>query len=138
MAGLFCGSWGSANPGQESPGFFRASSQIVHAGCRTLYRRCTCAPYPRFRGLRRRMVAEEHLRPGRATDRRRNVMFESILVPLDGSPYAESVLSYVVLFARTFNAPVTLLHIIDLERYIPSKSMICKSVTGALNVLANR
>ena len=47
-------------------------------------------------------------------------MFESILVPLDGSPYAESVLSYVVLFARTFNAPVTLLHIIDLEQYIPS------------------
>ncbi len=47
-------------------------------------------------------------------------MFENILVPLDGSRYAESVLPYVVVFARAFNGHVTLLHIIDLEQYLPS------------------
>jgi nucleotide-binding universal stress UspA family protein len=40
-------------------------------------------------------------------------MFKHILVPLDGSKLAESVLPAAISFALKFNAPVTLLHIIE-------------------------
>lgn len=40
-------------------------------------------------------------------------MFKHILVPLDGSTLAEAALPAALSLARTFNAPVTLLHIIE-------------------------
>ena len=40
-------------------------------------------------------------------------MFKHILVPLDGSTLAEAALPAAVSLARTFKAPVTLLHIIE-------------------------
>ncbi len=40
-------------------------------------------------------------------------MFKHILVPLDGSKLAEAALPAAVSLAQTFNAPVTLLHIIE-------------------------
>ncbi|MEP6896247.1 MAG: universal stress protein, partial [Chloroflexota bacterium] len=40
-------------------------------------------------------------------------MFESILVPLDGSQLADSVLPHVVAFAHAFNAEVTLLRVLE-------------------------
>jgi len=40
-------------------------------------------------------------------------MFKHILVPLDGSRLAEAALPAAVSLAQTFNAPVTLLHIIE-------------------------
>jgi len=40
-------------------------------------------------------------------------MFKHILVPLDGSKLAEAALPAAVSLAKTFNAPVTLLHIIE-------------------------
>lgn len=40
-------------------------------------------------------------------------MFNPILVPLDGSQLAECVLSHAAAFARSFNAEITLLHILE-------------------------
>ena len=40
-------------------------------------------------------------------------MFKHILVPLDGSKLAEAALPAAVSLAKTFKAPVTLLHIIE-------------------------
>jgi nucleotide-binding universal stress UspA family protein len=40
-------------------------------------------------------------------------MFERVLVPLDASPLAECVLPHVVAVARTFDAQVTLLHVLE-------------------------
>ncbi len=40
-------------------------------------------------------------------------MFKNILVPLDGSKLAETALPYAISFGRHFNAPVTLLHVIE-------------------------
>ena len=40
-------------------------------------------------------------------------MFKHILVPLDGSTLAEAALPAAVSLAQTFNAPVTLLHVIE-------------------------
>jgi nucleotide-binding universal stress UspA family protein len=40
-------------------------------------------------------------------------MFDRVLVPLDASPLAECVLPHVVAVARTFDAQVTLLHVLE-------------------------
>ncbi len=40
-------------------------------------------------------------------------MFKHILVPLDGSELAEAALPAAISLAQTFNAPVTLLHVIE-------------------------
>jgi nucleotide-binding universal stress UspA family protein len=40
-------------------------------------------------------------------------MFDSILIPLDGSQLAECVLPHAVAFARSFNAEITLLRILE-------------------------
>ena len=40
-------------------------------------------------------------------------MFDTMLVPLDGSQLADSVLPHVVAFARAFNAEVTLLRVLE-------------------------
>jgi nucleotide-binding universal stress UspA family protein len=40
-------------------------------------------------------------------------MFQHMLVPLDGSSLSESALPYAVAVARAFNAPVTLLHVLE-------------------------
>lgn len=40
-------------------------------------------------------------------------MFKNILVPLDGSKLAETALPFAISFSRHFNAPVTLLHVIE-------------------------
>jgi nucleotide-binding universal stress UspA family protein len=40
-------------------------------------------------------------------------VFERVLVPLDASPLAECVLPHVVAVARTFDAQVTLLHVLE-------------------------
>lgn len=40
-------------------------------------------------------------------------MFKKILVPLDGSRLAECVLPYIVAFARSFNAEITLLRMLE-------------------------
>ncbi len=40
-------------------------------------------------------------------------MFDTILVPLDGSQLAECVLPHVAAFARSFNAEITLLRILE-------------------------
>ena len=45
-------------------------------------------------------------------------MFERIVVPLDGSSYAERVLPYVVALAKGFRSQVSLLHILDLNEYL--------------------
>ncbi|GIV79303.1 universal stress protein [Litorilinea aerophila] len=44
-------------------------------------------------------------------------MFTHLLVPLDGSALAECVLPHVVAFARSFQARVTLLHVLDDEGF---------------------
>jgi nucleotide-binding universal stress UspA family protein len=40
-------------------------------------------------------------------------MFEHVLVPLDGSPLAESALPHVLAIASTCNAHITLMHVLD-------------------------
>jgi len=45
-------------------------------------------------------------------------MFDPILVPLDGSPIAECVLSHVVTLSQAFNAKITLLHVLDKNQEI--------------------
>ena len=40
-------------------------------------------------------------------------MFDSILVPLDGSPLAECVLPHVIAISRAFNAKTMLLQVLD-------------------------
>src|SRR5579859_3699032 len=40
-------------------------------------------------------------------------MFESILVPLDGSLLAEIVLPHVIALARSFDSHITLLHVLE-------------------------
>ena len=40
-------------------------------------------------------------------------MFDTILVPLDGSQLAECVLPHAAAFARSFNAEITLLRILE-------------------------
>jgi nucleotide-binding universal stress UspA family protein len=51
------------------------------------------------------------------------IMFDPILVPLDGSPLAECVLPHVVATARAFDAKIMLLHVLDKNRAgFPAKS----------------
>ena len=40
-------------------------------------------------------------------------MFDSILVPLDGSQLAECILPHAIALGQAFNAKITLLHILD-------------------------
>ena len=42
-------------------------------------------------------------------------MFNSILVPLDGSSVSERIIPYVEALARSMTAPVTLVHVVDTE-----------------------
>ncbi len=42
-------------------------------------------------------------------------MIKSILTPLDGSIYSDSILKYAVYLSRKFNAPVRILNIIDIR-----------------------
>jgi nucleotide-binding universal stress UspA family protein len=49
-------------------------------------------------------------------------MYKRILVPLDGSAISEGVLRYARFFARAFDAPVELLHVIDPARAQPFSS----------------
>jgi len=45
------------------------------------------------------------------------IMFDTILVPLDGSQLADCVLPHVVAIARPFDAEITLLRILEKKRY---------------------
>lgn len=45
-------------------------------------------------------------------------MFDPIVVPLDGSSFAEAVLPYVEQLGRVFQAHVRLLHVIDPEQFL--------------------
>lgn len=50
-------------------------------------------------------------------------MFDSILVPLDGSLLAECVLSHTIAVARAFDAKVTLLRVLDKRQAVASPQM---------------
>jgi nucleotide-binding universal stress UspA family protein len=50
---------------------------------------------------------------GRRKESKGAIMFGTILVPLDGSQLAECVLPHVATFARSFNAEITLLRILE-------------------------
>ena len=43
-------------------------------------------------------------------------MFDPVLVPLDGSQLAECVLPHVAAFARSFDAEITLLRMLEKNR----------------------
>ena len=47
-------------------------------------------------------------------------MFDPILVPLDGSPYAESAVPQAAAISQAFNAKIMLLHILERDRVDPS------------------
>ena len=51
-------------------------------------------------------------------------MFDSILVPLDGSKLAECVLPHAAAFARCFDAEITLLRILEKNQTGVSLSLI--------------
>ena len=51
-------------------------------------------------------------------------MFDTILVPLDGSLLAECVLPHVVAISRAFNAKIMLLHVLDKNRSTPSVQVV--------------
>ena len=50
-------------------------------------------------------------------------MFDTILVPLDGSQMADCVLSHVVAIAGPFHAQVTLFHMLEKNRAVPSTQL---------------
>jgi len=43
-------------------------------------------------------------------------MFDPILVPLDGSPFAESAVPQAAAISQAFNAKIMLLHVLDKDR----------------------
>jgi len=51
-------------------------------------------------------------------------MFEHVLVPLDGSPLAESVLPHALEMARTFGAKTTLLQVVEQESAAPASCAV--------------
>ncbi|MBI4308290.1 MAG: universal stress protein [Chloroflexi bacterium] len=65
-------------------------------------------------------------------------MYQSILVPLDGSRLAEGVLPYVENLARGLKCPVTLLHVADpaMERRDPAHTVTIEQVIQRVETLA--
>jgi nucleotide-binding universal stress UspA family protein len=95
----------------------------------TWFRKHLGDPTPAEERLGQMIGERKYLRPflGVESDRKAQTQFENIVVPLDGSTFAEQPLSLVQAFGRAYNTQITLVSIVPhagrkLPRLVPQRS----------------